>query len=435
MLKFITHLAIGTVFSLTVTTPVMANPASQVPAQDFLGAELMQSPLHRVAPMAQNNGYVNIYTIETADGAYVAHGTEQARIMIREIHATHQLRQQSTVGMMGKSFVNATANLVKTPVRIVEGVGDRIDSVQSFEDAVFLAPKTVGEVGGTLINGAGELAHTGVRIVSGVAGTRCSGIGECVSDAGRDVLSGVNSIAGKHSSARNIHARLGTDNETLNPMLQKEVNRLAYANAYTGVAFNLTVPNAGLNHLSSYHQGVRWVNNSEFVAQYQDAYRGPDREKASLTALGIDQDTIDRLYANESFTNSNRTALAAALSAMGPTPYSDPFARDAAAADSPHIVRNKIEVYQYFAQMAQNGHIRNFVSGPGTLAYRPDGTYVMPLKADYLQWTAQSQQAAEFLAQTARNGQNRAEMHVLGQASPEFKSQATRMGIKVINIG
>lgn len=434
MPEFVTKIAIGATLALAVTSAAMANPVSQVPAQNFLGAEWMESPIHRVAPMASNNGYVNSYTIETADGTYVAHGTDQARTMIREIHATHELRQQSTIGMMGKSTVNATANLVNTPIRIIEGVGDRIDAVADVEDAVLFAPKIVGDVGGKLLSGVGELGHTGLRIVTGVAGTRCSGFDECVSNAGRDVWSGVNSVAGKHSSARDIHAKLGTDHESLNPVLQKEVNRLAYANAYTGVAFNLTVPNAGLNHLSSYHQGVRWVNNSEFVAQYQDANRGPDRERASLAALGIEQDTIDRIYSNEFFTRSNRTTLAASLNAMGPSAYSAPFARDAAAATSPAIVHNKLEVYKYFAHMAQSGQVSNYVSGPATLAYRPDGTFVMPLKADYLQWSPQSRQAAEFLAQTARGGQKRAELHVLGQASPEFKSQVGRMGVKVVEI-
>ncbi len=429
MKRTIIGLALGLGASLTA----MANPY-QVPAQDFLGAEWMQSPIHRVAPMAQNNGSVNSYSIETPDQVYTVHGTEQARTLIREIHAAHQLRQRSTTGAVVKSIKNRSANMVTTPLRTVKSIGGRLNRVESFEDAAFFIPQTVGEVGGTLMNGVGEMAVTGARIAKGAAGTRCDSFGNCAADAGKDVWSGVNSLVGKHNASRRLHASLGTSPETQNKALKREINRLSYAEAYTGTAFKFGVPAAGLNYVSDYQRGIGWYNNTEFVAGYEDAHRSRNRDKASLETIGVPAQTVDALYANQAFSKTDRTALISAINGIGHSAYTAGFVQDATAASSPYMAKTKVELYKYFAHLAQTGQIADFINGPSTMIQLRNGALILPLKVDYLQWTPQSRQAAEFLAQTAKGGQKPAELHVLGSASPEFKTNVGRMGVKVVDV-
>ena len=78
-----------------------------------------------------------------------------------------------------------------------------------------------------------SLAATAWRITTSAAGTKCQGFGGCTSKAGRDIWSGFNSLAGKHNAAKEIHYTLGTDPYTDNQVLQRQVDRLAYADAYT----------------------------------------------------------------------------------------------------------------------------------------------------------------------------------------------------------
>ena len=51
-----------------------------LPAADFLPPELMQSPLHSVAPQTYNDGYANTYQIETPDHVFVVQGTPNVKI-------------------------------------------------------------------------------------------------------------------------------------------------------------------------------------------------------------------------------------------------------------------------------------------------------------------------------------------------------------------
>ena len=429
MKRTIIGLALGLGASLTA----MANPY-QVPAQDFLGADWMQSPIHRVAPMAQNNGAANIYIIETPDRAYTVHGTDQARTLIREIHAVHMLRQRSTTGAVVKSIKNRTANMVTTPLRTVKSIGGRLDRVESFEDAAFFIPQTIGEVGGTLINGAGEMAVTGARIAKGATGTRCDNFGNCAANAGKDMWSGVNSLTGKHNVSRRLHASLGTSPETQNKALKREIDRLSYAEAYSGTAFKFSVPNMGLNYVSDYQRGIGYYNNSEFVAGYEDAHRSRNHDKASLKVMGVPAQTIDALYANQAFTKTDRAALISAINGIGRSAYTADFAQDAAAASAPHIAKTKVEIYKYFAHLAQTGQIADFISGPSTMIRLRNGALILPLKADYLQWTPETAQMTRYLSRSARQQKNRAELHILGGASPEFKNNAGRMGVRVVEI-
>jgi len=432
--RIIATLLMTVVLSSAVIPKAMATPYEArlaVPAQNFLGADWMQSPYHRVAPMAHNNGFSNVYTIETSDGIYTIRGTNQTRILIKEIEATYMLRQKPTIGAVGKSLKNRTTNLVTTPLRTINAVGDRIDAVGSVEDAVLFTPRLVGDVGGGLVNGVGEMAVTGVRIVKGAAGTKCSGL-ECIQKAGEDIWSGINSLAGKHNASRRLHASLGTDRETRNKNLKREIDRLSYAEAYTGATFKFIIPNAELNYLSGYQRGIGYYNNGEFLAEYEDAHRGRNRDKDMLRNRGVSQETIDQLYANEAFTNKDRANLSQALSALGPTPYLSDFVNNAALAPSPYAAQNKLVIYQYYARLAQSGTLANFVAGPSILAQRKDGTLILPFAADYIQWSPDAAIAVQNSARTAQSHGQRAEIHVLGHASQTFKNNSQRLGVNVI---
>ena len=85
-------ISIGVITSLIFGMTASAAPESMVSAQDFLGAQWMESQLHRVDPTARNNGLINSYTIQTHHGTFTIDGTDQARAFIREITAADQLR-------------------------------------------------------------------------------------------------------------------------------------------------------------------------------------------------------------------------------------------------------------------------------------------------------------------------------------------------------
>ncbi len=411
--------------------------SGMVDVRQFLAAKLIQSSKHRVSPYAWNDGFANTYKITTADFTYIVQGTEQARILIHEIHATEALKQRSTVGAAGRAVIGRTLNLVTTPARVVQGTVDRFSVAETAGDALMVVPSGAAEIVGGLAVGIKELGVTGWRITTSATGTRCSSLGACASKAGKDIWSGVNSIVGKHGAAHEIHASVGTTPYSQNKVLQRQVDRLAYTAAYTSTAVKFGYTVSGVDVLDAVTTGVGYYNNAEFVTNYKDAHKTRKREKALLLSWGVSEKDISKLYGSDAFTNISRTKLVKAVSTFGTRVYKTRMISEAATSSTRFVADSRVAVYQYFAYMVANKRIKAFAADlPSVIALDKSNTLILPFAVDYLKWTPEIAPTITNLAAVAGPGTSyrRAKVHILGQASPLFKRRAAALGIKVVEI-
>lgn len=414
------------------------NAAGYVPAIDFLGPELMKSELHEVDAQAWNDGFANTYKITTADNVFYAQSTRTAKKRIHEIEATEILRKQSVFHAAGGTILDRGANLVETPIRAIAGARERNDGATTVNEKLMLVPTGIGGVLENIAGGIKELGVTGLRITRGVGGTRCSGPGQCVKKAGRDIWSGMNSLTGKHEASRLVHSTVGTDPYTDNKVLQNQVDRLAYTNAYTGLGFKFGLSGAGIPVLSPYTTGVGYYNNAEFVSQYEDAEKRRNLEKAMLLGeWNVEQAAIDGFYANKNFTNTTRTQfLQAAANLNSPEARVNAFA-DAASSETRYVAESKVDIYRYLSDLDQAGKLDGFVDdAPTAIAATKDGTLILPFTGDYISWTDEIAAPVTQFAALAGPGKtySKAEIHVLGLTSPMFKQRTQALGIQVIEI-
>lgn len=414
------------------------NASGYVPAVDFLGAVLMKSDLHEVQAQAWNDGYANTYKITTDKHVYYAQGTQTAKKRIHEIEATDILRKQTPLHAAGGTILDRSANLIETPIRAIAGARARNNEAESVNDKLMMVPTGIGGVLENLAGGIKQLGITGLRITKGVGGTRCAGLGACIGKAGRDIWSGMNSLTGKHEASRLVHRTVGTDPYTDNKVLQNQVDKLAYTNAYTGLGFKVGLANAGIPFLSPYTTGVGYYNNIEFVSQYEDAEQRRNLEKTMLLEeWGVEQTAIDRFYGNKNFTDTTRTQFLQAV-----TKLSSPEARinaftDAASSETRYVAESKLDIYRYLSIMDEAGDIEGYVEGMSSaIAVTTAGTLVLPFTGDYISWTEEI--AAPITEFAALAGPDQpyanAEIHILGLASPLFKQRTEALGIQVIEI-
>lgn len=403
-------------------------PTQAVDAARYLGADYMQSPYHRVSPQAVSHGYLLSYEIETPYERVVISGTENARTRIREIRAIEALRQRSTGGAILGSAKDRTTNLVETPYRIGKTLVNRAGDVSNVGEAVLFVPEQAAQATGSLLQGVGELGVTALRITKGAAGTKCSGLG-CVEKAGSDIWSGFNSLAGKHNASRRLHAEFGTDPQTENKAYRKQIDRLAYANSYTGTTIKLGAGQAGIDYLSPAFTGVGYVNNAEFVGQYEDAHRQKNFEKESYASWGADSRAIDKLYSNDAFTKLNRRRLFQALSAIPDKNFAVRLLHDAADSPARAHTESHLALYDYIAALTMRGDINGYVSDANApLITSQDGTLILPVYADYLTWSPQ----LETNLQDLKRRGHKSAIHVLGNAEPRVKQTAKQLGIQVV---
>jgi len=408
--------------------------AGIVNAATFLGADLMSSDLHRVHTEAWNDGYANTYKIETPEHLYVVQGTGLAITRIREIEATEELRHKSAGAEAGKAVVERTVNLVATPVRALGGIAGRFGKAENTGDALMVVPSGTAQIVGNLGSGLKELGATGWRITTGAAGTRCQGIGGCVSKASEDIWSGVNSLAGKHIAAKEIHAELGTDPYTQNKVLQREVDRLAYTDAYVSSAVKIGYTWSGVRILDPLATGVGYYNNGEFLASYEDARKYQQREKKLMRTWGVDEDVISKLYKSNAFTNLTRSRLTQAISTFGTNEYKVRMIAEAASSKTRFVAESRLRVYQYLAELTERGEIKAFVADlPAAIAVGTDGTLILPFAVDYLKWTQEIAPTIKSFSELSNHG--KPVIHVLGKASPVFVRNTRALNVRIVEIG
>lgn len=416
----------------SIHSPVSAQgidaPTATLSASDFLPANALSSPYHTVAPEVINDGFANLYTINTPYGTHRVFGTDQALARIYEIEVTDYLRKQSVGGTFITAIGERVVNLGQTPYRVAKGVTGRVGRIDSVGEAVAFVPENVGRIVSGLAEGTRELFVTGARITAGAAGTQCSGIGQCVGKAGEDVWSGVNSLMGKHADARALHAKFGTNYQTENPALKAQIDRLSYTSSYTSTATKLGLANGGIDIISPLATGVGYYNNGEFVADYKDAHRGRNREKDQLATWGFTDDTITRLYKNKSYTHAMRSALIRALLNMDGTPaYADMLD---AMADAPtrYLATRNVQALDYLAAFAAQNPVSRYAHiGSTPIAVLQTGQAIMPVIGDYVRPNAALDAAAARLSEQSRIGP---QMHIIGRASPDLAGFCTARRIR-----
>ncbi len=411
--------------------------AGTVRASQFIGADLMQSPIYRVDPEAWNDGYANTYRIETPDHVHIVQGTDQALIRLREIEATDQLRRKSATVAVGKAAVGRTLNLAATPVRAVKGTVNRFSAAKGAQKKLMVVPSGAADIVGNLALGLKELGMTGWRMTTNSTGKKCKGVGGCSSKAGGNVMSGVSALSGKDAAAKKIHADLGTDPYSDNKELQRQVNRLATADAVGSTSMKLGMVFVSAPLIAPLSTGVGYYNNGEFVVNHKDPRKAREIEQSLMGEWGVSKRDIIKLYNSDAFTHTTRSNLFAAVSTFGENPYKARMIREAASAPSRFVADSRVKIYQYLAQMVINGQVKAFVADlPAAVALGADDTLILPFAADYLRWTPElAPTITGFAALTGPDKPyKRASVHVLGQASPLFTQRATRFGVQVVEI-
>jgi len=405
------------------------NVLRPVQAEAFLGSEWMQGPYHSVSPNALSDGQMLLYTVMSREGETRIKGTLATQEFIREVCATEILRQRSTAGAILGSTKDRAVNLVETPTRLVKSVAGKVGDISSLEEAVLFVPKETVGVAGGLLGGVGELLVTGKRITRGATSTKCNGF-NCVEKAGEDIWSGFNSLMGKHNAARELHQEFGTDPQTRNKAYRKQIDRIAYADSYTGTTIKLGVSNAGIEYLSPAMTGVGYYNNGEFVTGYEDAHRRRNFEKNQLVSWGVPREQAEAFYKNDVFTKAQRTRFFTALEAIDNDSMRRRLFNEAFVRKNFNSAKEDLFRADYIAAFDDQKAVRLYLPNePEVALIANNGTRVIPVYADFLDVASNLSQRV-----LGMRGHGRTELHVIGTASNRLKAEARAKGIEVVEV-
>ncbi|HEY1267238.1 MAG TPA: hypothetical protein VGH16_08280 [Candidatus Binatia bacterium] len=377
-----------------------AQPAYEAPgilsASKILPPELLSGPHHRVQEQVRNDGYLNIYTIDSKFGQFTAVSTAILRKRVQEIDALAVMEQIKGTKEYGASIKEAgldtlagMKNLITSPVQTVKGA--------------------VGGLG-TAFRRAGDA----------MAGPKRS---DAEDNRVKDWI-------GFSKTKREYAYQLGVDVYSDNKVLQDRLDEIAwagYAGGLTWAAAMMAVPGgAGLAISVS---GSHKLLNDVFRTTPPTDLRRMNQDK--IAKMGVQPEVADLFVNNSLYTPREQTILVAALDQMTGVANRGVFINTAALSDTKTLTYFRQRTAEMYLGYHKNvAPIESFQSIGGLAAARIRDAVIFTLPLDHLVWT---ETMARFL--TAANkkvddlsGAKRKQLWVGGTLSDRAREEIRKLG-------
>jgi hypothetical protein len=340
----------------------------EVPAKDFVPADLMSGRLHTVAERAYNDGLRNTYVVTIDRGDYEVTGTPAVIERIREIYALEYLRGLSKSEEFGKALANAGKAKVDSVVGLVK------DPVGTLKNVPKGASRFFGRIGEGLKGGKSN-----------------------------EEVGALDSIAGVGKAKTAIAVKLGISPYTTNQELQQELTNVARASAGGGLVLTgaTAAVGGGLGTALSV-VGVNETLQATLVNSTPEEMRMINRKQ--LLALGVNRTLTDEFLMHPWFSPWHETITTDALARIGvnPTAFLQDACRALTAEDAFYFQRNAQILAQYSATAGPLHSIRS--QGGIICALDRAGTLVVPVSLDYAIWAERTARRTEEFAGLTRDG-------------------------------
>lgn len=336
-------------------------------AADLLPPELLAGDHYRVADDVKSDGFRRVYRIESDFGEFEAVGDDMVAERVREVEALVALEALSGTSEFAESTAKGLAvpfvaawNLVRHPVDTLTGL-----PVAAWEQ--------VKRIDSISRNERSEYEENAWRAFIGFAGKK-----------------------------RELAAGLGVDPYSSNPVLQRELNRAAWAEFSGGAVFQL-IPFQTRRSEREDEAPDLSLMAPDRLQELLLSYPPQDLERFNrieLAVMGISEEQRKSFLGHRWYSPRLETILILSLAALDPALQRNDFLKVAATAVSEGDAR----YYQNAAQLLRAYHEgaapieRIFVVDGWVGAYSYEGTLVIPLPADYAVWTRPVSEAADAIA-------------------------------------
>lgn len=379
-------------------------------AKDFLPAELLKGRHYSVAPKVENDGYMNRYTIQSDFGIFGVGSTAMARIRILEVGGIAQLRELSETEAFAGALAGSAKKTAKSAAHIVT---DPVGTAKGIPEGVGRMFKRVANTAGKVVDSAGEaLSEEGGEGGSGTTADKAAAAGK--------------ELAGINKARRGLAKSVGVDPYSTNPVLQKELERLApaaFGGGLTGGLATRAVPLVGQITKVS---GLVWDSSPGDLE-----VAGRER----LAKMGVTPEQADAFYKAPNLRVTSRVAIVTLLEAMGGVSGRAEVVRLASS------LRNEEEADFFVTSLLllkgcheTQGPLKRILAGP-VMAWgaRGDGTLVLAFAFDHLVWTKDIAAAAGRIDSEMKGDASleRVEVWSSGSFSSRARKELESLGWKV----
>jgi hypothetical protein len=341
----------------------------ELKASEILQPNILSGPHHKVREEVPTFSGANRFTIDSDFGVFEAEGNEMLIRRVHEINAIAKLKDVSRTDQYKEALVKAAKSPLVAAKRIIE---DPVGTVQS-------VPKGVMK----FMNRAGEsIKNIGKKQES-------------------DEYEGskVEQLIGYSNTKRKVALDLGVDPYSSNPVLQQELEGIAWASFAGGATFSLgTLPIGGAVGVALTTTGVS--NSLESILREKSPEDLKKLNAQSLRAMGASQSETARFMENDAFSPTAQTAFVLNLRALNGVANRRALIRlagqkSSSEADAIFFVETASLMSKLHKSDVPLERIA--VVGDFPIAVAKDGAVVVALQWDYAAWTPGAERFTEAI--------------------------------------
>ncbi|MDE2084053.1 MAG: hypothetical protein KGI64_04235 [Xanthomonadaceae bacterium] len=392
--------AIALVLACSAHANETYEPEPVLKAPLLVQAPLLSGPDFRVVPEVAVRGYMANFLIDTPFGPIHAASVEMLSIRIAELPAMEALDRASRSGAFATAL---TARAKKTGTAIVNVVTHPIDTITGLPEGVarYLSAqwdKWSGRARSLSDRSQREFENRGnpYRAPPGPM----TALRDAPADgpqppadlknhawyarAGDEVAREGKRYLQYNSQRRAMAKVLGVDPNSSNPVLNQELDTLAWAavwgNFSAGTALGVVGPTAAtvIGDTGNLNQYV--------LSKTPEQLRAINEKR--LLALCSDQTAIRGFLHRGGFTDTLRTALVLELEKLAPKSGCDGLLELAAKTHGEVEARYLVNALKLIAQQPDRKAGELFTAGAAIAWRTPAGKLILPLPVDYLTWNA-----------------------------------------------
>jgi hypothetical protein len=375
-------------------------PEPVLKAPMLVQAPLLSGPDFRVVPEVAVRGYMGNFLIDTKFGPMRADSVEMLAIRIGELPAMQALDQASRSGAFatalaarakktGSAIVNVVAHPVDTITGLPRGVarylGAQWDKWSGRAQAVSDRSQREFENRGDPYRAPpGPMTAMRDAPPDQPPASADEKNRAWYARAGNEVAREGKRFLQYNSQRRAMAKLLDIDPESSNPVLNQELDTLAWAAVWGNFSAGTTLGQIGGTAATVI--GDTGKLNQYVLSQTPEKLREANEKR--LLALCSDETAVRSFLRRGGFTDTLRTALALELEKLAPKSGCNGLLELAAKTRGEVEARYLVNALKLVAQQPDAGGGELLMSGAAIAWRMPSGKLILPLPVDYLTWNA-----------------------------------------------
>jgi hypothetical protein len=369
------------------------------PVEKYLG-KAATGTNYTVKPIVRSDGVMRIFDVDTPYGQFTLDGVEFAKLRLHELDAVAAIEKMSQSERFGQAFGRAALGPIKFGADLITNPADTVQRS---------------------LSGIGNMFD---RVGAGLSNSR----------ADRDDVA--ESLLGVSDAQRELAVELDVDPYTDFPPLRQRLKEMAGVMASGGLPIRAglaAVPGGVGIAVSS----VATVGSAKDTLRSKTAAQLIAEVRATLSSLGVPEESINRLVENRNFTPADLLIMARALKQLN-AQNTAAFVEHVAGAGSRNVAfyhRRRAQILA--ARSTELGSIVSFVTfGGQPINVARNGNIVAAFMVDDIAWT-EIQQRTFVAATTEIHRTKPGAVPVLattGTVTPMAAAEIGKRGWKIVQL-